>query len=116
MTITRLGTTPRWSDVVTHGQLAFFCEVASDLEADIAGQTAQVLQTLQQRLRDVGSSSAQLLMATIYLPHRADLPVFNALWEAWLPAGGAPVRCCLHAELTDARMRVEIQLIAAIAA
>lgn len=113
MSITRTGTTGMWSDAVSFGGLVFLCEVAEDLNGDIAAQTSQVLTALAKRLEATGSDTGRILNATIYLPDPADRPCFNELWGKWLPVGCAPVRACLHANLVDPRMRVEIQLIAA---
>jgi enamine deaminase RidA (YjgF/YER057c/UK114 family) len=113
MSIKRNGTTGMWSDTASFGGLVFLCEVAEDLSGDIAAQTAQVLTTLAQQLEAAGSDTRRILNATIYLPDPADRPRFNELWGQWLPRDCAPVRACLHANLVDPRMRVEIQLIAA---
>lgn len=113
--IHRSGTTRRWSETVSWQGLLFLCEVSSQLDADIRVQAAEVLATLAQRLEEAGSDQRRILNATIYIPDPADLAAFNALWDAWVPAGCAPVRACIHAPLTDARMRVEIQMTAAIA-
>lgn len=111
--IKRSGTTRRWSDAVAWQQLLFLCEVPGQLDGDIAEQTREVLATLDQRLGEAGSSRQRILNATIYLPSREDLDAFNAIWDEWVPAGHAPVRACVHAALTDPRMRVEIQMVAA---
>lgn len=113
--IHRSGTTRRWSDTVSWQGLLFLCEVPSQLDADIGGQASEVLAALAQRLEEAGSNSRRILNATIYIPDPADLAAFNALWDDWVPAGCAPVRACIHAPLTDPRMRVEIQMMAALA-
>lgn len=113
--IHRSGTTRRWSETVSWQGLLFLCEVSSQLDADIRVQAAEVLATLAQRLEDAGSDQRRILNATIYIPDPADLAAFNVLWDAWVPAGCAPVRACIHAPLTDPRLRVEIQMMAAIA-
>lgn len=113
--IHRSGTTRRWSDTVSWQGLLFLCEVPSQLDADIKGQASEVLAALAQRLAEAGSDNRRILNATIYIPDPADLAGFNAVWDDWVPAGCAPVRACIHAPLTDARMRVEIQMMAALA-
>ena len=113
MSLVRSGTTDMWSDTARFGGLVFLCEVAEDLSGDIAAQTGQVLAALQGRLAEAGSDVSRMLMATIYLPDASDRVRFNELWAKWVPAGCAPVRACIHADLVDPRMRVEIQLIAA---
>ncbi|MDH4395521.1 MAG: RidA family protein [Limnobacter sp.] len=114
MGIQRYGTTQRWSDAVVFNRVAYLCEVPSNLDGDIHAQTQEVLGLLKSRLEEVGSSGECILNATIYIPDPADLPGFNALWDAWVPQGTAPVRACIHAALTNPKMRVEVTLQAAI--
>jgi enamine deaminase RidA (YjgF/YER057c/UK114 family) len=113
--IQRYGTTQRWSDAVVFNRVAYLCEVPSGVEGDIAAQTHEVLGFLKSRLEEVGSSLEHILNATIYIPHPEDLPGFNAIWDAWIPQGTAPVRACIHAALTNPKMRVEVTLQAAVA-
>lgn len=112
--IVRTGTTRRWSDSVAWQGLLFLCEVAGDLDGDLAAQAREVFAALDARLAAAGSDRSRLLTVTVYVPDPADLAAFNALWDDWIPAGSAPVRACLHAALTDPRMRVEIQATAAL--
>ena len=48
MTITRIGTTARWSDVVIHNGTLYVVEVPATDEADIHQQTREVLTSLQR--------------------------------------------------------------------
>jgi len=114
--IIRHGVTRRWSDAVVYGGVAYFVEVPDDPSQDANGQFQQVLSQVESRLQQVGSDLTRLLQVVIYLPEPADLPVFNALWEAWLPAGHAPSRACIHARLAAAQYRVELVITAAVSA
>ena len=79
--IERIGVTPRWSDVVIHGDTIYLVEVADQtLEGDITAQTQEVLASIERRLQAVGSGKHRLLQVLIYLPDLADLPAMNALW------------------------------------
>ena len=111
--IIRSGTTTRWSDTTAWNGLLFLCEVPDRLDATPTAQVGEVLDLLAKRLLANSSSPARLLNTTIYLPYKEDLVVFNTAWDAWLPQGCAPVRACIHAELSNPLMRVEIQAIAA---
>ncbi|MFM8172510.1 MAG: Rid family hydrolase, partial [Pirellulaceae bacterium] len=42
-----------------------------------------------------------------------DLATFNSIWDAWVPAGHAPVRACIHAALAAPGYRVELVVTAA---
>ena len=114
MTITRIGTTARWSDVVIHNGTLYVVEVPATDEADIHQQTREVLESLQRLLEASGSGVDKILMANIYLKDIEDIAAFNAQWDAWIPAGTAPVRACVQARLAHEDYRVEVQLTAAV--
>jgi enamine deaminase RidA (YjgF/YER057c/UK114 family) len=113
--IKRIGTTTRWSDIVVHAGTVYVVEVPASLGADVAVQAREVLSSLEASLEDAGSSKAHLLMATIYLDDIRDLDAFNTVWDAWVPAGSAPVRACVQARLGKPGYKVELQVIAAVA-
>lgn len=112
--IKRLGPTPRWSDATVFNGIAHFVEVAADTEQDMSNQTQQLLAQAETTLAAIGSNKANLLSATIYLTQAENAAVFNALWEAWLPAGCAPSRACVKVELLDPNMLIEIAFVAAV--
>ncbi len=86
--------------------------VASDLSKDISGQTEEVLSALDAILETHGTDNTRLLQAQIWLKSITDRDAVNKLWVKWLPAGGAPARACVQAELADPRHLVEIMVIA----
>ncbi|MGL5948626.1 MAG: RidA family protein [Aeromonas sp.] len=114
-TITRVGTTARWSDVVIHNHTLYVVEVPTTLTADIHQQTAEVLTQLTAQLERHGSGTDKILQATIYLKDIRQIGAFNAQWDIWLPSGHAPVRACVEANLADPGYLVEVQLTAAVA-
>ncbi len=111
--IVRHGVTQRWSDAVVHRHTVYFVEVPDDPALPAAEQFAQVLRQIDARLEQVGSDRTRLLQVVIYLPDPDDLPEFNRQWDAWVPAGHAPSRACVHARLAAAGYRVELVLTAA---
>jgi enamine deaminase RidA (YjgF/YER057c/UK114 family) len=113
MSITRIGTTPRWSDLVVHAGVVYVVEVPTTLGADLATQTREVLASLEGSLVQAGSSKSRLLMVTIFLDDIRGLDAFNAVWDAWVPPGTAPVRACVQARLGNPGYRVELQVTAA---
>lgn len=110
--ITRINPERQWSDVVIFNQTAYFVEVP-DSGNDIASQTAVLLAQAERTLAGFGSDKSQLLMATIYIKHMHERQVFNELWAEWLPAGCAPVRACVSAELASPDYLIEIAFTAA---
>lgn len=112
--IQRIGVQTRWSDIVVHGGTLYVVEVPSSTAADITTQTREVLASLEESLAQGGSSKAHLLMVTIFLDDIRELDAFNAVWDAWVPAGAAPVRACVQARLGKVGYKVELQVTAAI--
>jgi enamine deaminase RidA (YjgF/YER057c/UK114 family) len=110
--IHRHGVFKRWSEIVIHGGIAYWVEVADDPSQDVRGQIAQVLAQIDATLVRIGSDRSRLLMIQIYLADLADAPVLNELWDTWTPDGHAPVRACVQAGLSKG-YRVEMVITAA---
>ena len=85
--------------------------VARDLSQDVAGQTRDVLEQLDALLEQHSTDSTRILQAQIWLKHIGDRGALNEVWQAWVPAGEAPARACVQAEMADPRMLVEIMLV-----
>jgi enamine deaminase RidA (YjgF/YER057c/UK114 family) len=86
--------------------------VAEDLSKDAAGQTAEVLAQIDALLELHGTDNTRLLQAQIWLKDIRDREAMNALWSKWLPAGMAPARACVEANMADPRILVEIMVTA----
>ena len=104
--------TRRWSDVVIHGNTAYFVEVADDPTQDIRGQVSQILDQITNRLAGFGSDRTRLLQVLIYLADLSDGPILNELWDQWVPEGHPPARACVQAGLAPG-YRVEMVVTAA---
>ncbi len=111
--IKRLGSSPRWSDVVTHGAVARWVEVAEDASANAGTQIAQVLQQIDATLVQIGSDKTRLLEVLIFLADLNDAAILNELWDAWAPRENLPIRACVQAGLGGG-LRVEMLVTAAV--
>ena len=111
--ISRFGTTARWSDLVIHSGVAYFVEVPENPELDPRAQFEQLFRQVDERLALAKSSRQRLLQVLIYLPYPEDLPMFNELWDAWIPRGHAPSRACIHTQLAAPGYRAELIITAA---
>ncbi|MEO6929120.1 MAG: RidA family protein [Casimicrobiaceae bacterium] len=117
MTIDRRHVGKRLSEMVIHrtsGLVYLAGQVADDGHANITEQSQQVLANIDRLLAEAGTDKHKLLSATIYLPDMADFPAFNAVWEAWVPAGDTPARATVQAKLASPDYRIEIVAIAAL--
>jgi len=97
--IVRLGSSPRWSDVVVHAGVARWVEVAEDPSGDARSQTAQVLRQIDATLAQIDSDRTRLLEVLIFLADLNDAPILNELWDDWVPRGNPPIRACVQAGL-----------------
>ncbi len=97
-----------------NGVLYFSGRVASDLTADAAGQTKEILALLERLLEENGSDKQHILSALIHLHDFADFDKMNAVWDAWIPMGHAPARTCVGGVDMDGAPLVEITITAAV--
>ncbi len=114
MNIQRFEVGARLSEMALHNGVCYLAgQVAGDASQDIRGQTSQVLASIDTLLARVGSSKARILMCQIFLVDLADFAVMNEVWEAWLPAGQAPPRATVQAQLAQPQWKVEMVVTAA---
>lgn len=114
--IKRFDVGPRLSEMAVHKGVAYLAgQVPDDGSADIAGQTRQVLASIDALLARAGSDKSRILMAQIYLVDLSDFAAMNAVWEAWVPAGDAPPRATVQAKLAKPEWKIEIVVTAAVA-
>ena len=64
-------------------------------------------------LPEVGCGREDLLQVVIWLADMADFDEMNEVWDAWVPAGHAPVRACGEARLALPELKVELIVTAA---
>lgn len=108
--ITRIETNERMSRVVIHNGTVFLGGLtADDASQDIKGQTQQVLDKINSYLAKVGTDNTRMLSAQIWLKDiERDFAGMNAVWDAWMPKGVAPVRATGESKLARGDLLVEI--------
>jgi enamine deaminase RidA (YjgF/YER057c/UK114 family) len=115
MTIQRIQAGKRMSQAVIHGDTVYLAgQVALDKPGgSVAEQTRNILDRIDALLQEAGSDRTRLLSATIWLADMRGFEEMNAVWDAWLPEGGAPARATVEAKLATPAFTVEIGIIAA---
>lgn len=114
MAIQRLHVGPRLSQVAIHGDTVYTAGiVADDTNADVAGQTGQILDKIDRYLKEAGTDKTRILTATIWLASIKDFAEMNSVWDQWVPKGNTPARACIESKLASPQYRVEIRVIAA---
>ncbi len=115
MSIKRLHSGPRMSQVVIHGNTVYLAgQVAQRAPgAGVADQTRDILARIDELLAEAGSDRSKLLTANIWLTDMADFSDMNAVWDAWVDADNPPCRACVESKLAASKFAVEIMVVAA---
>lgn len=111
----RLHPGPRLSEAAIYSRTVYLAGQVPDQQpdADMTGQTREVLGHVERLLAEAGSGKDCILQCQIYLRDIADIKVMNSVWDAWIPAGSAPPRATVQAALGDPRWRIEVVVVAA---
>ncbi|MEW5978979.1 MAG: RidA family protein [Acidobacteriota bacterium] len=88
--------TPLFSGIVSYGNLVFIAGIGAHFEGDIKAHTKHVLDEIQKRLEEAGSSMEKVLKVNVYLH---DLKDYAAMNEVFLGRFGPepPVRTTIAA-------------------
>ena len=114
MSITRHDSSNILSLAVEHGDTVYLAGiVAKNLDADVKGQTKEILNEIDRLLAKCGSSKAKILAATIWVTDIRNRAPMNEIWTAWVDAKNLPARACVEAKLADPKALVEIMVVAA---
>jgi enamine deaminase RidA (YjgF/YER057c/UK114 family) len=99
---------------VVHGDTVYLAGVvAKNLDADVKGQTKEVLGEIDRLLAKCGSDKSKILSATIWVTDIRNRAPMNEVWTAWVDTKNMPARACVEAALADPRALVEIMVVAA---
>jgi enamine deaminase RidA (YjgF/YER057c/UK114 family) len=105
----------RLSEMAVHNGVCYLAgQVAADGAQDIGGQTRQVLAAIDALLQRAGTDKTRILMCQIFIRDLADFAALNAVWESWVPAGHAPPRATVQAQLAKPEWLVEMVVTAAL--
>ncbi|MBM6592499.1 RidA family protein [Microvirga pudoricolor] len=112
----RVGVAARYSDLVILGDTAHFSGYVPENSEGLTvrEQTQDVLDQIEQSLREIGSNKTKLLRATIWLSSMGFYDEMNGVWDAWLERGHAPARVCVESRLANPAYALEIQVTAAL--
>lgn len=112
--IHRIGMAARYSEAAVFNGVVYLAGMVPERgDTDIAGQTQDVLDQVQQRLMEAGSDKSRILRAQIYLTDIRDIAAMNSVWDAWVVPGTAPPRATVQAALANPAWRIEIVVTAA---
>lgn len=114
MSITRIKSGDRMSQAVVYGGIVHTAgQVAQNAKGEsVTDQTTDILQEIDNLLKEAGTDKSQLLTATIWLADIADFAEMNSVWDSWVSPGNAPTRACVESKLASPDFTVEIAVTA----
>jgi enamine deaminase RidA (YjgF/YER057c/UK114 family) len=108
------GPGPRMSRAVVHDNRVFLAGLtASDTSQDIQSQTKQILDKIDDYLKQAGTSKSNLLTANLWIKDMAMFSAMNEIWNAWVDPANPPARACVQANMARPEVLVEIMVTAA---
>ncbi|KAF0976991.1 hypothetical protein FDP41_004286 [Naegleria fowleri] len=115
-TITRYHVGQRYSESAAYANVLYVSGQVpeDDGKKDIKGQTKEVLDALDQRLKEAGTDKTKLLMVQIFLASMEDFNGMNEVWDQWVPKENAPPRATVEAKLARPYWRIELVATAAL--
>lgn len=99
----------------TAGQIPLVPETMEMVTGSIEDQTAQVIRNLNAVMKAAGTNWSRVLKTTVFLTDLAEFGAFNAVYEKLL-GGAKPARSTVQVAALPKGARVEIELVAEIAA
>ena len=114
--INRYDVGARMSEIAVFNNVVYLAGQVAERnpEADIAGQTEEVLGHIDRLLAKAGTDKTRIIQCQIYLRDIADIAAMNEAWDKWAPAGHTPPRATVQALLADPAWRIEIVVSAAL--
>ena len=113
MSIQRIGSGPRMSQAVIHGDTVYLAGQVGAPGESVTAQTKAVLASVEALLAQAGSDKSKLLMVNIWLSDMSTFAEMNSVWDTWVPQGNTPARATVQATLAAPQYTVEISGIAA---
>jgi len=113
--ITRFHVGTRLSESAVFNGVVYLAGMVPEAgDTDIEGQTRDVLNQIEQRLREAGSDKSRLLRVQIYLSNIDDIQAMNTVWDAWVTPGNTPPRATVEARLANPNYKIEVVATAAV--
>ncbi|HWX12908.1 MAG TPA: RidA family protein [Trinickia sp.] len=104
----------RLSEISIHNGTVYLAgQIAADTKQEIAGQTREVLASIDRLLAEASSDKSHLLFVQIYLSDMAHFAGMNGVWDEWVIQGATPPRATVEAKLANPECLVEVVVVAA---
>ncbi|AYO55315.1 RidA family protein [Acinetobacter wuhouensis] len=112
--IQKINSTEVMSAVTIFNKVVYLSgQVPKNTDADITGQTLDILATIDELLAAAGTDKSRLLSAHVYIKNLSDFQTFNTVWIDWLKGCVTPARATIQADLVNPNWLIEIAVTAA---
>lgn len=112
--IQKFNTNEVMSAVTVFNQVVYLSgQVPKNTDNDVAGQTREILATIDELLALANTDKSRLLSAQLYIKNLSDFSTANAIWIDWMNGCVAPSRATIQADLVNPNWLIEIAVTAA---
>ena len=112
--IQKFNTNEVMSAVTVFNQVVYLSgQVPKNTDNDVAGQTREILATIDELLALANTDKSRLLSAQLYIKNLSDFSTVNAIWIDWMNGYVAPSRATIQADLVNPNWLIEIAVTAA---
>ena len=112
--IQKFNTNEVMSAVTVFNQVVYLSgQVPKNTDNDVAGQTREILATIDELLALANTDKSRLLSAQLYIKNLSDFSTVNAIWIDWTNGCVAPSRATIQADLVNPNWLIEIAVTAA---
>ena len=112
--IQKFNTNEVMSAVTVFNQVVYLSgQVPKNTDNDVAGQTREILATIDELLALANTDKSRLLSAQLYIKNLSDFSTVKAIGIDWMNGCVAPSRATIQADLVNPNWLIEIAVTAA---
>ena len=112
--IQKFNTNEVMSAVTVFNQVVYLSgQLPKNTDNDVAGQTREILATIDELLALANTDKSRLLFAQLYIKNLSDFSTVNVSWIDWMNGCVAPSRATIQADLVNPNWLIEIAVTAA---
>ncbi len=108
-----MGSYPGRTKSTAYKDLVWTVATASDESLDLAGQTSQTLNIIEENLAELGSDKTKIVSAQVYISNMVDKSDMDEVWRDWIGSNPEnwPQRACLGVDL-EGKCLIEVTITA----
>ena len=113
MSITHIGNSGNYSDLVIYDKTIYLSGIVSDVNGTVYEQTQNVLEKIDKLLNSVGSSKKRVLTMTVYLIDDNSYDEMNRAYDEWVSKEFLPSRTVIgNVTFPNVKWKIELTAVA----